>query len=602
MIKLRDYQQAAVDAAITWMKKSTEPSVIEAATGAGKSLIVANVALWINKNTGKKILCLAPSKELTEQNHEKYLSYGEKASIYSASISKSLRWPVVFGTPITVLNSIKRFTDGSFGAVIIDECHGVTPTILSIVEAMQKANDKTRILGLSATPYRNKQGYIYRYDETGQPVSEGVNGYFHSLIYRITANELIALGYLTPPFLDPDKKPAYDTSSIKNFTEKEIEQAFEGKGRLTASIIEDIVKHSADRQGVMVFASTVKHAYECLESLPAGSHIVTGETNKAEREKIIKAFKARKFKYLVSVGTLTTGFDAPHVDVIAVLRATESPGLFQQIIGRGCRLCEGKENFLVLDYAGNIDRHQLEADLFSPLVKLNEKKEGVTIPAVCQSCGCVNQFKARENKHQLGINEFGNFVDLLGSEIMIDGKPYPAHYGRRCFGFKMVFGQSVRCEHRWSCKECEACKHENDIAARYCEKCKAELVDPNEKLSHDFRRVKRDIYAVSTDKVLWFDVEKHESKSGNICLKAKYKTEYAYFYAWYFPDSSSQRARKLYEDFSAACFQGRICPDVDTFIAYKKNIAPPITITYKKNSDDQFYSVFAHNRHIEELN
>ena len=99
----------------------------------------------------------------------------------------------------------------------------------------------------------------------------------------------------------------------------------------------------------------------------------------ATATQLINDFKAQKFKYIVSVGTLTTGFDSPHVDTIAVLRATESASLFQQIIGRGLRLCDGKSDCLVLDYASNIERHELEGDLFTPKITAYRAKESVSI-------------------------------------------------------------------------------------------------------------------------------------------------------------------------------------------------------------------------------
>jgi DNA repair protein RadD len=127
---LRDYQQEAFDATIKYIKECYDPCLLELATGAGKSHIVAAIAEYIS---GKgKVLCLAPSKELTEQNHSKYLSTGNPASFFSASISKSLRHNVVFGTPKTVLNSIDRFGK-EFVTIVIDEAHGITPTIKQIV-------------------------------------------------------------------------------------------------------------------------------------------------------------------------------------------------------------------------------------------------------------------------------------------------------------------------------------------------------------------------------------------------------------------------------------------------------------------------------------
>jgi len=66
---------------------------------------------------------------------------------------------------------------------------------------------------------------------------------------------------------------------------------------------------------------------------------------------------------LVNVNVLTTGFDAPNVDLLAILRATQSPSLYVQMVGRGTRLHEGKQNCLVLDYGSNVNRHGLIDDI-----------------------------------------------------------------------------------------------------------------------------------------------------------------------------------------------------------------------------------------------
>src|SRR6056297_2766579 len=133
---LRAYQQEAHEAAWDHIKGSIEPCLIEAATGAGKSHIIAALAHTIHQHTGKRVLCLAPSAELVVQNREKFLATGKKASMFSASAgSKELRHPVVFGSPLTVKNRISSFTNG-YAAVIVDEAHGLTPTLKGIIEAM----------------------------------------------------------------------------------------------------------------------------------------------------------------------------------------------------------------------------------------------------------------------------------------------------------------------------------------------------------------------------------------------------------------------------------------------------------------------------------
>lgn len=599
MFKPREYQQDAINSVLSWIKSSIEPCLVEAATGAGKSIIVALVAKWIEENTGKKVLCLAPSTELTEQNFEKYESYELKASYYSASLGKSLRHNVVFGTPLTVKNNVKQFARGNFGAVIVDECHGLTPTIKSIIEDMRAENPQLRVIGLTATPYRLNDGYIFRYWADGRPVDQDQtkDPYFHTCVYRITAPYLIKEGYLTQPHADPNHAESYDTSGIKRHTEKEYEQVFEGKGRKTYEIIKDVVNHSAGRMGVMVFAATVQHAQECMESLPKdNSRLITGGTPKAERKQIIDDFKARRFKYLVNVAVLTTGFDAPHTNVIAILRATESASLLQQIIGRGMRLHPEKSDCLVLDYAGNIERHQLEDDLFSPIIQARHNKKGEPIDVCCPLCSTINPFTMRKNPDEFGIDSDGDFIDLAGNKIKTeDGTPYPAHSGRRCLGFSLRNGVSSRCEHRWAFKACYECEHENDIAARYCEECKAELVDPSEKLQIEFKRMKADPHTRSTDEVKAFALVKHISKAGNETLKATYVTEYATFDIWYSPDSHIQVFRNLYEDFSRAYFNGKVCPTVDMFIENREKGQPPKTITYQRNRAKKYYNAFAHN-------
>lgn len=93
----------------------------------------------------------------------------------------------------------------------------------------------------------------------------------------------------------------------------------------------------------MIFAATVEHAREVTGLLPVGrAALITGETPGPERDRIIEAFKAQAYRYLVNVAVLTTGFDAPHVDLIAILRPTESVSLYQQIVGRGLRPAPGK--------------------------------------------------------------------------------------------------------------------------------------------------------------------------------------------------------------------------------------------------------------------
>ncbi|AGH16090.1 helicase [Vibrio phage pYD21-A] len=608
MYELRPYQRGSVDAAISFMLKCLDPWLIEAATGAGKSLLVCEIAKWIHEQSGKKVLCLAPSKELVEQNRDKYLSYGLQASMWSASAGqKSLKHDVVFGTPTSVLNSLDKFGD-QFAAVIIDEAHGITPTIKKIIAHIKEHNPRLRIGGLTATPYRLGSGYIYEYDVDNNPVGDECtkNPFFKRLIYRITAPELIEQGYLTPPVADAELAASYDTSGLHlksngKFDEREVEQAFEGHGRLTSQIVADVVANSAGKRGVMFFAATRQHAAEIVASLPPeNTRMVDGSTKKKEREKIVNDFKAQKYKYLVNISVLTTGFDAPHVDVIAILRATESASLLQQIIGRGLRLHEGKHTCLVLDYAGNIERHGLEDDLFSPDVKVSGGGEGSgSVEATCKLCGTVNEFSARPNKDGLEYDDEGYFIDLTGKRVEFEGQFMPAHFGRRCRGGQIFNGHYEQCTQRWSMKICPECDTENDIAARYCSSCREELVDPNTKLIADYKKMKSSPRIMSTDKVLSWNAREWISRQGNTCLRVTYTTEYRTFDAYYHSQSNNLKMQGVWSDLCMAAF-GKVAPSEELFVsALKRGFGKmPETITSKKEGD--FFRVYAHNLPCEE--
>jgi DNA repair protein RadD len=490
--QLRDYQQDAVDAVLLHIRKSTTSCLIDAATGGGKSWIAAALADNILKMSGKKTLVLAPSKELVEQNFEKFTHTGNSASFYSASVGvKSTRHNVVFGTPLSVLNGIDSFLDG-FAAVIIDECHQTTPTIREIVGRMRQSNPNLRVIGMTATPYRTGEGYIYKIGVDSEPVHPGMTtaaAFFDKLVYRASTRELIDRGFLTQPALYSAgvhyAAAGLEANSRGKFDDGEIADVFEGKGRLTAAIVADVVGRSKAGLGVMFFAASINHAVEICESLPEQhTELVTGATKKTDRERILRQFRAGEVRYLVNVSVLTTGFDAPNVGTVAILRATESPGLLLQIIGRGLRLHDGKDEVMILDYAENFERHASSGDVFDPDITVVKSGGGEKVDVVCPVCGHNNQFALKPNPDNYHIDGDGYFLSTLGLRITDDyGNQKPAHFGQRCNGMVVTPRSVDRCTHRWDSRACPKCEGENSLSARECTHCGQELVDPNNKLA-----------------------------------------------------------------------------------------------------------------------
>ncbi|WP_339805379.1 DEAD/DEAH box helicase [uncultured Marinobacter sp.] len=469
---LRPYQQEAVDATLRHFRQSDESAVIVLPTGAGKSLVIAELA----RLARRRILVLTHVKELVEQNHAKYQSYGLTGGVFSAGLKRrENRHQVTFASVQSVSANLDQFRD-EYSLVIIDECHRVsgeeTSQYQRIIELLRQKNDALKVLGLTATPYRLAMGWIYRYHYRGfvRGGSDDQDKPFQHCIYELPLSYMISRGYLTRPELVNAAVAQYDFSALAQdrfgeYAEKDVNQLLSKHKRVTRAIIEQVMELAAERSGVMIFAATVDHAREITGYLPAHqTALVTGGTDLKDRDLLIQRFKQRQLKYLVNVSVLTTGFDAPHVDLIAILRPTQSVSLYQQMVGRGLRLDEGKQDCLVIDYAGNhVNLHHPEVGEPKP----NHDSEPVQV--FCPGCGFANIFWGK--------------TDSEGSVI--------EHYGRRCQGLlepaetdkpDVKKGRPQQCDYRFRFKECPHCGGENDIAARNCHQCHKAIIDPDDQL------------------------------------------------------------------------------------------------------------------------
>jgi DNA repair protein RadD len=458
-LKLRDYQQASVDATLSHFRRSNDSGVLILPTGAGKSLVIAELARLAHH----PILVLAHVKELVAQNAAKYQALGKKAGIFSAGLGqKNTSHQVTFASIQSAARNQTLFSR-FYSLVIIDECHRVSDEEDSqyqqLIDHLRQYNSQLKILGLTATPYRLKGGWIYQYDYRGFVRTEQPRPFSHC-IYELPLATLVRRGYLTAPriFDAPIAEYRFDAcrTAAGQYSDAAMNHLLVSHQRVTQSIIEQIVSFADKRQGVMIFAATVKHAKEILGYLPSDdARLVLGETDGRERDEIIESFKAKAFKYLVNVAVLTTGFDAPHVDFIALLRPTESVSLYQQMVGRGLRLASGKEDCLVIDYAGT------GFDLYYP--EIGQPKPDSTselVQVFCPACGFANTFWGKQDSQ-------GQLIE---------------HYGRRCQGLIGEDEDPHQCDYRFRYKQCPQCMGENDIAARTCNHCDHQLIDPDEQL------------------------------------------------------------------------------------------------------------------------
>jgi len=507
MYTLRTYQQEAVDSTLNYFRKRRNPAVIVLPTGAGKSLVIAELA----KIAKGRVLVLAHVKELVEQNHLKYKSYGLHAGIYSAGLNqKDSEQKVIFGSIQSVAKAKDAFFK-DFTLVVIDECHrvGLEPDsqYAKVITQLKLNNPRICILGLTATPYRLGLGWIYNYALRGETKTQDLR-FFKHCIYDLPLEYMISNKYLTPPVKVDIPVTSYDFSELieggQSYTMAQLEEALHQQRRLTPLIIKNIIDitESDQRQGVMIFSSTVKHAQEIMNHLPPEqARLVVGTTELSERDQIVHDFKKKAFKYLVNVSVLTTGFDAAHVDVIAILRPTESISLYQQIIGRGLRLDTNKKDCLVLDYTG------MGHSIFSP--EIGEKKptsESVEVQVPCPECGFVNDFWGI-------VDEDGNLVE---------------HFGRKCRGGHVNADtyELTPCDYLFRFKICTQCSAQNDISARDCRSCGCVLIDPDTKLKQ--ARLSKDAHVLTPDSI---EMLERVDKKGTPYLQVKYYDYDAQFVA-----------------------------------------------------------------------
>jgi DNA repair protein RadD len=495
---LRPYQQEAVNATIRYFRGSSAPAVIVLPTGAGKSLVIAELA----RIAKGRVMVLAHVKELVEQNHAKYEALGGTGQIFSAGLHrKESDGKVIFGSVQSVARHPDQF-DEPFSLLIIDECHRVseesTTQYQQLCEHLRAKNPSLKILGLTATPYRMGMGWIYQYHAAGKVRSEQTR-FFHTCVYELPLQTLIKQEYLTPPVVMSALAAQYHFGHLtldgnERFQREDVEEALRMSKRATPRIVSQIIEIMKEREAAMIFCATVKHAQEVMSYLPEEeAALILGDTPLPERDALIELFKQRERKYLVNVSVLTTGFDAPHVDLIALLRPTESISLFQQIVGRGLRLSEGKSDCLILDYAGN------GFDVFSPEVgSPRPDRDSTPVEVPCPECGAINVFWGKTDAD-------GDIIE---------------HYGRKCQAFHEVDGEKVACPYRYRFKECEHCGAENDIAAKECHNCEQPLVDPDKTL--------RDALGMKHAKVIrcaGMVLQPHTNKKGDMSLKVIYYDE-----------------------------------------------------------------------------
>lgn len=356
-MKLRPYQREAVDAVWEFLRQSNLNPAVVLPTGSGKTHVIADLCHEAVQTWGGRVLVLAHVRELLEQAADKLLAIAPDlpVGVFSAGLG---RRDVGYAVTVAGIQSVyQRGADlGPMDLVIVDEAHLIPPDgegmYRRLLSDIAQLSPHRRVIGLTATPYRMKTGMICDPDNV-----------LHEVCFEAGVRELVVQGYLCPLKSRAGQAVA-DTSDLHvrggEFIAGEVEDLMD-KDDLVHSACREIIAATVERRSVLAFCSGVRHgehvAGTIAELAGEACGFVCGETPTKERDKLIGQFKRGELKYLANVNVLTTGFDAPSVDCVAMLRPTLSPGLYYQMVGRGFRPHPGKDDCLVLDFGGNVLRH-----------------------------------------------------------------------------------------------------------------------------------------------------------------------------------------------------------------------------------------------------
>lgn len=442
MLTLRPYQLEAVEAVYRHLRERDDHPCVVIPTAGGKTPIAATICRDAVQKWNGRVLILAHVKELLEQAAEKLRAVAPDlpVGLYSAGLK---RRDLGYAVTIAGIQSVyqKAGDVGAVDLVIVDEAHLIPPDgegmYRQFLADLQVINPRVRVIGLTATPFRMKSGAIC-----------GPDHILNAICYEVGVRELMVQGYLCrlrtkAGLIKPDTAKLHVRGG--EFVAGEVE-ALMDEDNLVRSACREIVEFTRERKSVLIFASGVAHGQHIASILQTHHKrecgFVCGETLPFERDQTLRRFKSGDLQFLCNVNVLTTGFDAPNVDCVALVRPTMSPGLYYQMVGRGFRLHPGKTDCLVLDFGGNVMRHgpvdairitdpSARSTGIAPAKECPECRELIAAGyAVCPECGYV--FPTRDRRqHDPTASDEGILSDqVTRAEYEVLDTYYAVHVKR----------------------------------------------------------------------------------------------------------------------------------------------------------------------------
>ena len=491
------------------------PTCVTASVSSGKSIMIAELAKAVHeagiaRGNKVRVLVIARAGILVEQDSEAGWSIDLKNSVYSASAfggRKSLHYDIVYGSEGTIARALDiRFAaDKSWqpDLIIIDENHQVpwdepNSQFMRVLLHFYRIKPHLRLVGMTGSPFRGIDSIIGPFwsgfasiepDDPLYPDGGAGNGI-------VSTEALLAEGWIVPPQFGLPMVHGYDFSSVDWLVDDEKElNRLTSSEKLLAEILTEVVSISKDRKGVLIFASTKKHARNIVKMLellgidPSAIGLVIDDTPEKEKTRILKAAQTGEIKYTVNVGVLVTGINCPWWNVLVFLRPIGTLTLLTQAIGRVLRLLIGPDEMPM------VERDALTAEERKDLIAASDKPDALILDyaSVLDRLGKLYENPVLEQAELERAKK--QHETIMCPECSAEN----SMHARRCIAVDRNTKQ--RCEHFWSFRLCPNCQTKNDVVARQCRnpECLFELIDPNEKLDNKHYRDGEAIPVISMD-------------------------------------------------------------------------------------------------------
>lgn len=491
------------------------PICVTASVSSGKSIMIAELAKAVHeagaaRGNKVRILIIARAGILVEQDSEAGWSIDLKNSVYSASAfggRKSLYYDVVYGSEGTIARALDiRFAEDKPwqpDLIIVDENHQVpwnepSTQFMKILLHFYKIRPNLRLVGMTGSPFRGIDSIIGPFwsgfasiepDDPLYPEGGTGNGV-------VSTEALLSEGWIVPPQFGLPTVHGYDFSSVDWLMDDEKElNRLTSSEKLLSEILTEVISISKDRKGVLIFASTKKHARNIVKMLellgidPSAIGLVVDDTPEKEKTRILKAAQTGEIKYTVNVGVLVTGINCPWWNVLVFLRPIGTLTLLTQAIGRVLRLLIGPDEMPM------IERDALTAEERKDLIAASDKPDAL----ILDFAGVMDRLGKLYENPVLEQAELERAKKQHETILCPECGEENSMHARRCIAVEK--NTKKRCEHFWSFRLCPHCQTKNDCVARECRnpECKIELIDPNEKLDRKHYKDGEAIPVVSMD-------------------------------------------------------------------------------------------------------